>query len=425
MNNSAKKFRRFMFCLLFFITFSSSVFAVSEATLLFLLISPSPQVNAMGQTYGNVLGDDPMATLFNPANIGLMAQNYYFASSFNSPEIEWLPSFAGDLNFHCNSFIAGINLIDVIGFPVSYGIGYNFRKFDMGEQTITGEDSPEPLGYFDSWDESRDLSMSLALDYLVRASIGFTHKNIKSNLAPGALMETNAYDLGFILKIPVIELAERFALINTEQLFSMRPYFVPGFYYSVTNIGDKVKYIESSLAVGEPIPRNASVGMNIDAGLKFNFKNHLIDLFSFRWAREADDLLIETHANKPSEYVNGLNDISFWDNILLGKANENAITKKGWQYDFANIFSLRRGRYEDIEGKVMYESRGYRINFVQPLKLLIALKEPVATDNFLFKLFMNLNIEHHYSEIDAAEDHPLDDTKVNAYVISLNNFPIR
>ncbi len=423
MNISAKKFRRFIFCLLFLITFSSSVFAVSEATLLFLLISPSPQANAMGQTYGNVLGDDPMATLFNPANVGLMAQNYYFASSFNSPEIEWLPSFAGDLNFHCNSFTAGINLKDVIGIPVSYGIGYNFRRFDIGEQIITGEDSPEPLGYFDSWDESRDLSMSFAVDYILRASIGYNHKNIKSNLAPGALVETNAYDLGFILKIPVIELAERFALINTEHLFAMKPYFVPGLYYSVTNIGDKVAYIDASQA--DPIPRNTSVGMNIDTGLKFNFKNNLIDLFSFRWAREADDLLIETHTNKPSEYVNGLKDISFWNTILLGKANEKAITKKGWQYDFANIFSLRRGRYDDIEGKVMYKTRGYGINFLQPLKLLIALKEPVATDNFLLKLFMNLNVEQHYSEIDGIEGHPLDNTKFNSYVISFSNFPIR
>ncbi|MBD3289128.1 hypothetical protein GF337_10015 [candidate division KSB1 bacterium] len=375
----------------------------------------------MGQTYGNILGDDPMATLFNPANVGLMAQDYYFASSFNSPKIEWLPSFAGDLYYHCNSFTAGINLKDIIGIPVSYGIGYNFRQLDMGKQVITNEFGPEPLGYFDSWDESRELSMSFAMDYFVRASIGFTHKNIKSKLALEALVETNAYDLGFILKIPVIVLAERFELFKAENRFSLKPYFVPGFYYSVTNIGDKVAYIEASQA--DPIPRNASVGMNIDTGLRYEFRNYLIELFSFQWAREADDLLIKTYSDKPSEYVTGLKDISFWDNILLGKANDKAITKKGWQYNFANIFSLRKGGYEDIEGKVMLVTEGYSINFLQPLKLYIAFNNLTSEDNFFRKLIMHLNVQYHHSEYDAGAGHPLDNTKFNAYVISLSNFP--
>lgn len=43
----------------------------------FLLISlSSPQANAMGETYGTIVGRDPIATVMNPASLGLWAQNH-------------------------------------------------------------------------------------------------------------------------------------------------------------------------------------------------------------------------------------------------------------------------------------------------------------------------------------------------------------
>ena len=132
------------FLLLVFI--SNSAFAVSEAAVLFLLISPSPQANAMGETYGNIVGKDPMATLFNPASLGLLAQNHYLATSYLSPKANCLPDISSGMNYFCRSTALGINLKSIIGLPISYGISLNYVRLNMGEQAITGEDSPESQG---------------------------------------------------------------------------------------------------------------------------------------------------------------------------------------------------------------------------------------------------------------------------------------
>ena len=309
---------------------SNLAFAVSEATLLFLLISPSPQANAMGQTYGNIVGKDPMATMFNPANLGLFAQDYYFSTSYLSPKVNWLPSITSDLNYFSRSTALGINLKDIIGLPISYGISFNYIRLNLGGIVFIDENGAATLSYFDGLEEASSTSMALALDYYVKASFGFTHKTIISKIGPNAQAEINAYDLGFILKVPVIELVNKFQLLETEIFSSFRPYFIPGVYYSLANIGDKVAYIDSAQA--DPIPRNVSVGINIETGVKYKINNYFIDLFSFRWSREADDLLIKTYSDKPSEYVSGFKDIKLWDNVIVGKSNDKIISKKGWQF---------------------------------------------------------------------------------------------
>ncbi len=408
------------FLLLVFI--SNSAFAVSEATFLFLLISSSPQANAMGETYGNIVGKDPMATLFNPASLGLLAQNHYFATSYLSPKVNWLPAFTSDMNYFCRSTALGINLKNIIGLPISYGISFNYIRLNLGEQVITGEYGTEPLEYFSSWEEARSTTMAFALDYYVKASFGYTHKTITSNLDPIGAAEINAHDLGFILKVPVVELADKFQLLKTEKLLPFRPYFIPGFYYSLTNIGDKVSYIDPAQA--DPLPRNVSLGINLETGINFKIRDFGVSLFSFNWSREADDLLIKTYSNKPSEYVSGFKDIKFWDNIILGKSNDKIISKKGWQFEFGNFYSTRHGKYEDIEGKVIFKSEGYKINFLQPLKILLFLANAETNNNFVNKLIMSLNFEYHYSKFKTSEDHPLYNTKFNGYVISLDNFPL-
>jgi hypothetical protein len=391
---------------LLFVFISNSAFAVSEAAALFLLISPSPQANAMGETYGNIVGKDPMATLFNPASLGLLAQNHYFATSYLSPKVNWLPALASEMNYFCRSIALGMNLKSMTGLPISSGISLNNVRLNLGEH---------------SWEEARSTSIAFAIDYYVKASFGYTHKTITSNLAPDASAEINAHDLGFILKVPVVELVDKFQLLKIEKLLPFQPYLVPGFYYSLTNIGDKIFYIDPAQA--DPIPRNVSAGINFETGINYKIRDFAVNLFSFGWSREADDLLIKTYSNKPSEYVCGLNDIKLWNNIIIGKSNDKIISKKGWQFDFGNFYSIRKGKYEDIEGEVIFKSEGYNINFLQPLRILLFLTNAETNNNFVNKLIMSLNFEYHYSKFKTSEDHPLHNTKFNGYVVSINNFP--
>jgi len=262
--------------------------------------------------------------------------------------------------------------------------------------------------------------MALAVDYYVNVSIGYTLKTITSRLASVYKAEINAYDVGVIIKAPLCKLADQCHLLPLKKLRPFRPYFNPGLYYSLTNIGDKISYLNTYW--GDPLPRTVSLGVNLETGLQYKINNQYLDLVSFNWAHETDDLLIKVNTDKPSEYVNGFHDIELWDNLIMGQANDDIISKKGWQVEFANFYSYRKGSFEDFDGRVFLQTHGYKINFLQPLKLLLLCKSD-RNFNLINTLLMNMNFEYHYSRYKTSNP-LLKDTKFNGYVISLDNFPL-
>lgn len=263
--------------LLFLCFFAHSVFA-SRAALLFLLISPSPQANAMGETYGNIVEEDPMVMVMNPASLGLLAQSHYVSTAFLSPKVQWLPGIASDLNYSCHSTGIGINLKSITRLPLFYGLGIYHVGLDLGTQAIfptTDLDEPQ---YFKSWDKATGISMALGFKDALKASIGFTVKTIASNLAPGYKTETHAIDVGLLLKAPMGELSQRFEILKEKSFWGFWPEITPGFYYSLTNIGGRVSYITASQK--DPLPRTVSMGVNIEASLKYSLKKQWLDVFS-------------------------------------------------------------------------------------------------------------------------------------------------
>jgi len=405
--------------ILLLILLANSVFAVSEAAVLSLLISPSPQANAMGQTYGNIAGKDPIATQFNPASLGLWAQNHYFATSYLSPDVQWLPGYGDNLTYYSRSTALGVNLKNSTGLPISYGLSFNYSKFGLDMSSLEASSILHSNYLFG--DQVQSTSMALAVDYFVNASVGYTLKTITSRLASVYNAEINAYDVGVIVKAPLCKLADQCHLLPLKKLRPFRPYFNPGLYYSLANVGDKISYTNS--AYGDPLPRTVSLGVNLETGIQYKINHQYLDLVSFNWAHETDDLLIKVNRDKPSEYVNGFHDIKIWDNLLLGQANDEIISKKGWQVEFANFYSYRMGKFEDPDGRVFLETQGYKINFLQPLKLLLICKSD-RNFSLINTLLMNINFEYHYSRYKTTTGHPLKDTKFNGYVISLDNFPL-
>ncbi|MBN2357800.1 hypothetical protein JXO59_16945 [candidate division KSB1 bacterium] len=406
--------------------FSVPALAVSEAAVLFLLISPSAQANGMGQTYGNIFDTDPAASAMNPAALGFYARDHYFGISLNRSQ--WLPDY--DLDYLNYNLIFGYDLNKTHGLPIAIGLGYQYIYLDLGEVWATTEESPEPIGTFKSSEKAHVLTAAASFDFIVRGSVGLSIKRIHSDLGPtgaGAENEAktsaDAIDFGVILQLPLWNLAEK--LSNTElfPIADFKPIFTPGLFISRRNIGDEIKYIDAFQA--DPLPRTVNVGATLEMGIAYHSKSFSFDMLSIRCSREAEDMLIDRHPDGSFDYLSGLNDIAFASDILLGKANDRIITKKGWQFGLGDMIFLRTGRYDDNEGKVRFRSEGFGINFMSPLKTLVLRDIIALEDNLLKKLLLNLNIEYHYSrfESDLAFS-PVDDTEFRSLLLSLRSFPL-
>ena len=419
-----KRFSLICFIVIFGIIIISPVHAVSQAAVLFLLISPSPLANGMGETYGNIASIDPMASIFNPAYLGFYSQKHNFGFSYS--KTDWLPQLVSDMEYSCTSLNFGFALKKI---PLSLGFGYHRIFFENWETVSIIDESGSPiiLEASKAWDKANILSLSAALDYYINASIGFSFKFIESYLPPlivpgfppsrEAKASVNAYDFGVVVQAPLFKMISKLTDNSLSIIPYVKPYLEPSFSYSVTNIGDEVKYIDT--AQGDPLPRTVYTGINISAGLRYSKNNYDFNIVSFHWAREANDFLIE--GNGDYKYLSGFNDIDFIDNIILGKSNTNIITNRGWELRFGDMFFVRAGHYKDIEGKVIYDTNGLGVNFIQPLRLILELTNLKIENDLIKKVLYNLDIEYHRSEFDCEQGHPLSDTKFNCLVLKLRN----
>ena len=402
-------------------------FAVSEAAVLFLLISPSPQANAMGQTYGNILAEDPMALTMNPAGLGLFAQKHNIATSFYPWKTKWLPAFGGDLAYKCSSHAIGINLQEVIGLPLSFGLAYNYIHLDLGTQYYTDESGPEILGAFDSYETAKSIVMAASLDYYVRFSVGLSSKSIESNLSGGApgmeegegIAKVKAHDVGYALQVPFIHIAEKLRRTSFKILPSVKPFFDIGFTYSRNNIGDEVIYIKANQP--DPLPRTIYLGSNLNLGICRSSPKINYDILCFKYAREANDMLVQRNPDGTWKYLSGLNEINFMDNVIWGKGNSKIITQKGWELGIMDCLFIRGGKYEDMERRVNFRSSGWGVNLMQILRL-VAWSSDTRFEGLLDKIVSNLDMEFHRSEYDPGRGYRPDETTFNGILIKLSTF---
>lgn len=405
----------------FILAIATPALPVSEAALVFLLVSPSPQANAMGNTYGTLGNSSPMSAIFNPANLGLYAQNNFVGEEYYTDKTDWMPNsnWGSPMTLDSEATSFGLNLNDVFNIPISLGIAKHRVKLSMGMYEILAEDGFRTV-MFETKEEVKGTTFSLAFDYFVRASVGYTKKQIESVLTHYVdRAEIDAHDFGLLIDFPLYKTLQRFNLVSQSNRNKVEPYIIPGFYASWTNIGDTIVYVKG--ATPDPIPRNLSIGLNLKTGLKYNGRYSKFNLVSFKWAREVDDILIKVNEDKAREYVSGLHDIKFWDNVILANNNDKIIVKRGYEINLGDIYFVRQGSYQDVEGVVMYSTSGYGINYIQPICLLAEL---LNVKNPFVKYLSKIHFEKHYAKYNTYSQHPIDGTEFESYVLRLENFPL-
>ncbi|MFQ5630908.1 MAG: hypothetical protein ACE5I1_19225 [bacterium] len=403
-----------------FFLFPCLSFAQSESAALFLLIQPSTQATAMGGVSVASVSDDPVAMAFNPAHLGMLPGKPLFSVEVYPGTTDWLPSLASNISYDAKSFAFGFPFKSD-GEPARYSVGFGYTRInlDLDEQVITGEDSPEPLGTFSSFERANVFTVAVGLDYFFKAAVGYSFKSIESNLGGigagsefgAAKAKPTAHDLGVMISLPVFA---RFAPGFSFASGVLKPFLATTVGYSQSNIGGTVSYIDASQA--DPLTRVARIGIGINAGLvKDDWQ-----VLAFNWSREAEDVLVRRDEfGNDIRYEKFLGDINFFDEIILGNEDGNSIQKTGWAYHFFDILSVRRGRYHDFQGKVEYETKGTGVSLRGIFKLFSNLSPGLRdSDQFDF-LLRHIDVRFQTSEWQLGVGHPLFGTKFNSIRVSL------
>ncbi|MBI5020333.1 MAG: hypothetical protein HZB59_02760 [Ignavibacteriales bacterium] len=407
--------------------------AQGEAAAVFLLISPTTEANGMGEASIAIPMNDPLAALRNPAQLGLQSANNYFSYSTNASN--WLPNFnISDLRYRTDGFTGGVNFQNIFGqgHNLSFGYGYFHTLLNLGEFSRRGENN-EDLGTFYLTEYANQWTVSSAIDYYLKLSIGFSYKAITTlpmvsynyNYFGG---NVKAKDYGIILDIPIIRLS--------NDLFETPQQITPDIYYSAgislgmawQNIGDRFK---TGLYYSDPLPRIGRVGVGINICFDYRKGNYSFQLFGFKWTVEASDMLIDRWREIRDQYGNlikragwsyrgGLGDIKFFDEVILGHSNYRTERRRGWNLTLMEMINVRYGRLTDRMGNrhvrtdgIGFQSKG----LFQIIKIIAPDIDKSPINNFILN---HLDFRYDQSTWSTAEtDHPLDNTKFEGFSFSI------
>ena len=359
--------------------------AQNEPAFPYLKISPYARANGMGQAF--VALSDQESPYYNPAGLGLFYLSHH--GSFTLPRsFDWLPAFSNEIRLRIWAAHIGYNLRNTrYRLPFSVGIGFYRTKFDYGETCCES-------GY----DRAHHFVFSLGIDSVVDGALGITYKRLRShvtNFAPGVETSTadfsaHAFDIGSIVKVPVVDLLLPSAFSSSDFVFR----FDPSFGICWSNIGPGISYGTTIFDYDDktPLPKTFKYGTALETGLTYRTCGIEWNLFT----------LIGTLQ---------------WDKNLVGE--DGVIMKKrGLELAFADFFSYRTGGWKDkyfnTGENEWIPTQGYGVSLrgvVKPILMLIAQEGGYNTGRVRKLIdFLNTHFDVRYDRATYdADDSPLAD----------------
>lgn len=384
-----------VFCLTFNLLFNSFTFAQGEAAVPFLLLQPSPSLSAMGQTGTALPTDDPFGFIWNPAQLGYSSQYNNLSFIFYPSKLEWLPIFNLGLEIKGSAFNAGYNFKDLIGFPISAGVGYSNVQMNYNYGLI-GPDIERPRDTYTAY------SFGIGIDYFFQFNIGYTIKDVTSIINPDLgepgefKVERTVNDFGIILIAPIINLIDpnyRLGMGNTYLI----PHFIFSMGYSKSNIGDSIYFFDRFNS--DPLPRIDRVGYGISTGIDITADQFQLNTFNFALTVEADDILVGRDSTW--FYQSTLSDLRFWKNLINIESTKNIVSHIGLKFDFFETLTLYKGHFSgrNIDER---KTNGYEIKASGLFKLWAFWANDPITDfisnHFDLKYYNTTFFTDHYFE---------------------------
>jgi hypothetical protein len=300
---------------------------------------------------------------------------------------------------------------------------------DFGEFARTASDNPS-ISTFHSYDESNQVTLSVASDYYIRASIGITYKHVKSTLSdqpiagePGnGIATANLYDLGFLIDAPLVSITSKIIDRPIKISNSISPLVNFSLGISKSNLGqESIYYIDP--AQSDPLPRLARAGIGFAFGLQYDLDDIHLTPISFRWTIEANDICVKTNSAGVSVYQPGLGDINFFKEVILGKTNKETDKLKGWELNFFEFVYIYGGRFlEDPDrGNRNFKTEGYAVSLSGILKTFALINPGILEDNTIKYLINHIGIKYNQSLINTP-DSILNNTQFYSLNFTFNNW---
>jgi hypothetical protein len=386
------------------LTAARSAQSQGEAAVPFLLLPVSPETNGMGGITSAFISEHPFAPSSNPAQLGLFSlTNFVSAGTFlqETNVSSWLGLEIP--RYRALAFNAGLNLHEYTGLPLGVGLGYSRIHLDLGKFVVSGPSGPEPIGTVESYETADNISLAIGIDTGVKIGAGASIKFINSHLgAIGSESEVGeasasvtGYDIGLLVKVPVIDLAARAGANLAIPSLHVAPLLDLTLGYSKRNLGNEVTYVDPNQA--DPLPRTALLGAGIEAGIVSTLVPDGWRLLSGGLYREAGDLLVLRHNDGTWEYTGGVGDVDLIDNVIAGKPGSTITQRKGWQIDVAEFVSFRGGSVH--EPYVEYTTTGFALKLGGLLKALSTFT-PEDKAPWVDLLMENLDVRYDWSELE-------------------------
>jgi len=407
----------FLTILFLFNLFSVTNFAQGEAAVPFLLLNPSPSLSAMGSTGTALPTEDPFGFLWNPAQLGYTSQTNNFSYIFYPAKLEWLPVFNLDLELKAMAFNAGYNFKDLIGIPLSFGLGYSNHEVNFGEFVRTDENG-NVIGTFEAKDYYDAYSFGLGLDIGVQLSVGYTIKDVNSILSDQPTgeeegmgkAETTVNDFGILFIVPLLKLIDNKMQVQLDEDLFAQPKFNFSLGYSKSNIGDSISYIDPAQA--DPLPRVERIGYGISTGFDLVTDDFSINAFNLSFTVEAEDLLVSRSSTNQIhwEYQD---DLDFWKNIVQIEGDEKIVSRTGIKLEFAETFIYNFGHFSG-KGYGQRKTNGYEFRFKGFLKVAALWAKHPITD------FLRDHFDIRYYNTNYFADHDFE-TKMTGLAFYVHN----
>ncbi len=314
----------------------------SDASALFLRIVNEPGAVAMGNCAVNNI--DGQSALYNPGAMGLFYLDKNFSFSLPNNTI-WLKELTDNLRYKTFSIGGGVTLKQLNKsfhdkFNASLSLAYSRQKITYGEVTAT-EPSGEFLGINYPYEEASFYTIGLGVDFFAQLGIGYTIKNVKSELGPspfggGGIAKATAHDFGIIANLPFGEIFPLEITIGKHKSHKINFDFTPSYAYVKANSGDDITYFAG--AETNPIAEIKRTGYSIYSGINLDQSS----LFSYRVVNETEEDLVTADAED--------------------------IDKEGREIGILGILYYRWGQYSDDFGNIDIKTSGYAINLKNIIK---------------------------------------------------------
>lgn len=320
------------------VTFSVQVFAVSDAAVLSLMISPGARAAGMGEAFVAV-ANDATAPFWNPAGLAnVKNKELHFMHS------KWLPNLADDMFYDFASFVYPMEEIGTFGVNVTF--------LNMGEQIHTDETGTQ-VGTFNSNEYS--IAVTYGTKITDELCVGLGLRYIRSNLSTVSVGAEQGDGIGNAFAFDVA----------TMYTLPFHPKLTLGM--NLSNMGPKITYVDAAQA--DPLPTNLKVGFAYDViEGEYNTLTLVADmnkmmvkrnengstdefykaLFTSPWVIEEET----REENEDGEEV-----------VTSTEKMFNGTISGGLEYWYSGIFALRAGYYYDKPGDVEYFSFGGGIQY--------------------------------------------------------------